>query len=157
MLFSKSWISGLMSNLIKKSWTVSNPSISPYSGPTESARSISHSNLHFHGARLLYGLYYKTWSFKASIIWNWYSRMIETFPKKSRYLWFSCADCWGYQKIFPFTKKYLLFLFSGCICSPWNRPTSVTCENVQLDVIPQDLPPLINRLNLKGTIYILGQ
>ena len=85
--------------------------------------------------------------------------LIETFSKKSRYPWFSCLY-WGYQlskHIAHLPKKYLLFLFSGCICSPWNRPTSVTCKNVELDVIPQDLPPLINRLNLKGTVYILGQ
>ena len=31
-------------------------------------RSISHSNLHFHGAQLLYELYYKTWLFIASRI-----------------------------------------------------------------------------------------
>ena len=43
---------------------------------------------------LLYGLYYKTWSFKASIIWYWNStgRLWETFFKKCRCPWFSLSE-----------------------------------------------------------------
>ena len=40
--------------------------------------------------------------------------------------------------------------FVGCRCQPWNRPTLVACENGGLEYIPQDLPPLITSLNLRG-------
>ena len=42
-------------------WCGISVSISPYSGPTLGAFPLA--NLHFHGARLLYRLYCKTWLF----------------------------------------------------------------------------------------------
>ena len=48
-------------------------------------------------------------------------------------------------------KKYS---FLGCVCQPWSRPTSLVCENGALEFIPQDLPPFINRLNLRGNKLI---
>lgn len=38
----------------------------------------------------------------------------------------------------------------GCVCEPWQNPTRVNCAKSNIDVIPQDLPPMMTKLDVSG-------
>lgn len=54
--------------------------------------------------------------------------------------------------LFLLLLKQIQSCSNQCFCEPFNLPTSVSCQD--LDTIPQDLPPMLKKLNLASNFLL---